>query len=222
MLRARLGVYARQTRGENDCEDPKRQAALAAHCRLVGLSAAALAVGLAAPAAAQVSNLNPPAVTFAPQAAAQQDLTVRDWVKRPEMFGDWGGARTRMGERGLKVDANWTQFFQSSPTAQDKRDWNYGGKLNAKLQQDFSKQGWDGVSATMHVEFRYGDVPLLAGGTLDSHEPALLFPESEGSAARVSSLYVSKMFGTSALLQAGRFNTVDRYLEDVLGRAGHR
>jgi len=176
----------------------------------IGLVALML-VGPAVPAFAQTANAVSASTTSAPPATAQaQPLTVRDWVKRPEMLGDWGGTRTTLAEHGFTVGASWTQFFQWAPTVDDERAWEYGGKLDFNMNQDLTKQGWSGVTATSHVEFRYGDVPLLAGGTLTPTSSALLFPKAEGASARVSSLYLSKAFSDTVTLQAGRFNTVDR------------
>jgi porin len=160
-------------------------------------------------------------VSFLPKAGTAQDtLTVQDWVKRPEMLGDWGGLRTKMGERGLKIGVTWTQFFQWSPTSQDTRGWDYGGKLDVRATQDFANMNLEGVTATTHIEFRYGDTPLFAGGTLVPTNTALLFPESEGAKAQISSLYVSKMFGASYGFEAGRFNMVDRYEKPFSGGQG--
>ena len=186
----------------------------------IGLTAAIL-VGVALPALAQTPDQTAAGVSFARQTAAQpQPLTVRDWVNRSEMLGDWGGARTSLAERGFTIETSWTQFFQWAPASENTRAWDYGGKLDFKMTQDLSKQGWDGVSATSHVEFRYGDVPLFAGGTLVPTTSALLFPENEGAKARISSFYVSKKFGENTLLEAGRFNSVDRYDHPFTGGQG--
>ena len=87
-------------------------------------------------------------------------------LKRGELFGDWGGARTKMGEKGTKIDASFTQFFDWVPVGDDDRGFDYGGKVDVKVQSNLSKYLWEGFSATGHFEMRYGDVPLLSGGTL--------------------------------------------------------
>jgi porin len=156
---------------------------------------------------------------------AQEPLTVQDWLKRAELFGDWGGARTRMAEHGLKIDASFTQFFAWAPRQSpigDERGFDYGGKVDVNVTHDLGKVAptWAGVSASAHLEFRYGETTLLAGGTLLPTNTALLFPENEGEAIKISSLHVSKLFGTSTLLQAGRFNTVDLYVKPFTGGRG--
>lgn len=74
--------------------------------------------------------------------------------------------------------------------------------------------------ASSHIEFRYGETSLLSGGTLMPTNSALLFPEHEGKAIRVTGLSLSKLFGTSTLLQGGRFNTIDLYQKPLTGGEG--
>ena len=128
-----------------------------------------------------------------------------------------------MAERGLKIDANWTQFFAyapGKPPTGDDYEWDYGGKLDAKFTQDFSKQGWDGLSLTGHLDFRYGDTTLFAGGTLMPTNAALLIPKNDDEAFNATSLYVTKTFGPGTTLQAGRFNAYDFYKKELTGGEG--
>ena len=83
-----------------------------------------------------------------------------------------------MGEKGTKIDVSYTQFFDWVPVGDDDRGFDYGGKLDVRVQSNLSKLLWEGFSVAGHVEMRYGDVPLLAGGTLIPTSTALLFPES--------------------------------------------
>ena len=200
---------------------------------IIFFMAAGFILSQPAEASAQLAQARLPSVSFSPRVTAtipraampaagvpQGDLTVQDWVKRPEMLGDWGGLRTKLRARGTTVQAYWTQFFQSAPESQDTRGWDYGGKLDFKVNQDFTNMGVEGLTGTAHVEFRYGDTPLFGGGTLMPTNAALLFPENEGAHARISSLYVSKTLGTNALIEAGRFDMVDRYVKPFSGGEG--
>lgn len=195
----------------------------------MSVMALVLMIGSVRPAWAQTnaptgSTTDPVVIAAAPAGQAQDPLTVQDWIKRSHMFGDWGGHRTTMADRGLKFDASWTQFFASTPLQPpfgDRRDWDYGGKLDFKATADLGQSlGWSGVSVTSHVEFRYGDTKLLAGGTFLPTNAALLFPKADGNAIQVSSLYVSKLIGTSTVVHAGRFNTVDMYETPFSGGQG--
>jgi porin len=183
--------------------------------------AAGLTFGRAVSASAQVQHIPLSGLTFAPATGTQQTpLTVQDWMQRPEMLGDWGGIRRKAAVHGLRIDASWTQFFQSSPRSDDTRGWDYGGRIDVKAKQDFTTMGWDGVSAVAKLIFRYGDTPLLAGGTFLPTNSALLFPDSEGTFAQISSVYLSRTFGTSAVVSAGRFDMVDMYDRTFTGGNG--
>ena len=144
----------------------------------------------------------------APQAPPPPETEI---LKRGELLGDWGGARTKMGQKGTKIDASLTQFFDWVPVGDDDRGFDYGGKVDVKVQSNLSKYLWEGFSATGHFEMRYGDAPLLAGGTLIPTSTALLFPESSGTHALVSSLYGTQVFENKFVLQFGRFNFLDLY-----------
>ncbi len=129
-----------------------------------------------------------------------------DIVHRGELFGDWGGAREKLGQKQSKIDVSYTQFFDWVPVGDDNRGFDYGGKFDVKAEANLSKYRWDGFSMGGHFEVRYGDVPLLAGGTLIPTSTALLFPESAGTHAAVTSLYGTQVFENKFVLQFGRFN----------------
>jgi porin len=165
----------------------------------------------------------------APQPAAQpadtSQTTLQEFLSRDRLFGDWGGARTELGNRGVRLGAAFTQFFDWVPVGDDDRGFDYGGKLDFKASSDLSNYVAKGLSVTAHVEFRYGDVPLLAGGTLVPTSAALLFPEADGEEIRLSSLFASYMFqGTSGeprmALSFGRFDMVDMYVKPFTGGEG--
>ena len=84
--------------------------------------------------------------------------------------------------------------FDWVPVGDDDRGFDYGVKFDVKVQSNLSKFLWDGFSATGHFELRYGDVPLLAGGTLIPTSSALLFPGAEGTDAGITSLYATQIF----------------------------
>jgi porin len=116
-----------------------------------------------------------------------------------------------MEQKGTKIGASYTQFFDWVPVGDDDRGFDYGGKLDVTVQSNLSKLLWDGFAATGHFEMRSGDVPLFSGGTLIPTSTALLFPESSGTHAQLSSLYGTQVFENKFVLQFGRFNTLDLY-----------
>ncbi len=153
-------------------------------------------------------------------AAPPQPTAVNDWFTREKLLGDWGGTRTELGNKGLALGADFTQFFEWAPEGDDDRGFDYGGRLDFRVRSDLSNYVAKGLSATSHVQFRYGDTPLLAGGTLLPTSAAMLFPEADGEEIRITSLFGSYLFSPNFILNFGRFNTVDLYVKPFTGGEG--
>ena len=195
---------------------------------------AAALIALAAGVAPATAQTTPPATTNTtstsdatqgPPPPVQTPLTVQDWLRRPQLLGDWGGARTRMADSGFTADAGWTNFFQWAPMTSpsgDQRDYLYGGKLDFRVAADFGKMSerFKGISGSAHVEFRYGETPLLAGGVMVPTNAALLIPDTEGAYVDITSFYISKMLSENTVLQAGRFNMFENYNRPFTGGEG--
>jgi porin len=156
----------------------------------------------------------------APPPPPQGSTTANDWLTREKLLGDWGGARTELGNKGVRLGADFTQFFEWAPEGDDDRGFDYGGHLDFRLVSDLTNYVAKGLSVTSHVEFRYGDTPLLAGGTLVPTSAAMLFPEAEGEHIDLSSLYGSYLFSPNFVLNFGRFDMVDLYVKPFTGGEG--
>lgn len=160
------------------------------------------------------------------QPAAQTTGTaLEDLLKQKQLTGDWGGNRTKMEQNGTKISASFTQFFDWAPVRQNaagdvEQDYLYGGKFDVMDTTDLSKIAWTGLSVSAHFELRYGDVPLLAGGTLIPTNTALLFPEAQDTKARLSSLNLTQVLNPHASVSVGRFNMLDLYDRAYTGGRG--
>jgi porin len=143
-----------------------------------------------------------------------------EWLSRERLLGDWGGARTEMGSRGVKMGADFTQFFEWAPVGDDDRGFDYGGRLDFRVGADLGNYLAKGLSVTSHLKFRYGDTPLLAGGTLLPTSAALLFPESTGEHIQISSLFGTYVINNTIALNFGRFDMVDQYRKPFTGGEG--
>jgi hypothetical protein len=66
-----------------------------------------------------------------------------DLLKRGELFGDWGGARTKLEDKGTKIGASFTQFFDWVPVGDDDRGYDYGGKIDVVVRSNLSKYLWE-------------------------------------------------------------------------------
>jgi hypothetical protein len=119
--------------------------------RVVAFSIGVAVIGVTCPRRA--------AAQTAPPEPAPPPLTVKDWLTRPEMTGDWGGARERLLQRGTKLEPAFTQFFDWAPEEDDDRGYLYGGKLDVKVTSDLGNVLWKGFSAKGQLELRYGEVP---------------------------------------------------------------
>jgi porin len=155
-----------------------------------------------------------------PPAAPPEPAATSEWLTREKLLGDWGGTRTELGNRGVRLGLAFTQFFEWAPEGDDDRGFDYGGKLDFKVRSDLSDYVAKGLAATSHVEFRYGDTPLLAGGTLLPTNASLLFPEAEGEHIKISALFGSYLFSPQFLLNFGRFDMVDLYVKPFTGGEG--
>src|SRR5215510_9759597 len=89
-------------------------------------------------------------------ASAQEPATAPpaqvDFLKSPELSGDWGGQRSKLLQKGTKIEASLTQFFDWVPVGDDNRGFDYGGKVDVKVNSQLGKYLWEGFSAAGHFE----------------------------------------------------------------------
>jgi len=133
------------------------------------------------------------------------------WLDRNPITGDWAGHPTWLEEHGITLAPRLTQFYQGLAAGDDPREFEYGGKADLLLNADLSKLGfWDGLSATVHTEYNYGESINGSGGTLVPPNTALLFPGIEDADAfDLSSVYFTQHFGKSVTLLLGKMNMMD-------------
>jgi hypothetical protein len=146
------------------------------------------------------------------EATANADATgPAGWLDRHPLTGDWADHPTWLEEHGITLAPRLTQFYQGLAAGDDPRDFEYGGKGDLLLNADLGKLGfWEGLSATVHTEYNYGESINGAGGTLVPPNTALLFPGMEDADAfDLSSVYLTQHFGKSVSLLVGKINMID-------------
>lgn len=196
----------------------------------------AIAALLVTPASAQdreAAPAQPPADQAAQTPATQTPAattSLQELLGRQHLFGDWGGARTKMEAQGTKFEVSFTNFFQwvpnrdvpllEDPNGAVTTKYMYGGKFDVMDTSDLSKIAWKGLSVNAHLEIRFGDVPLFAGGTLIPTNTALLLPEPEDTHARLSALNFTQVLNPYVSVSIGRFNMVDLYQHAYTGGRG--
>lgn len=202
-------------------------------CTLSALLTAATAASAQTPTQTQpqatpaTSNATPAASPQATAGAPQTPATPApeskwaEWMNKPTLLGDWDGFRTKAGkEYGTTFGVSFTQFFSWVPTIVDTSNYEYGNKLDVKVNTDLSKWAWKGLSVAAHVEMRAGTAPNLAGGTLVPTNTALLLPKPDGTEIRLSNLTFTQQLNPHVTMSVGRLNTVDLYSIDKLYTGG--
>ena len=156
----------------------------------------------------------------APLTAEEADAFGGPLLSRDNLTGGWGGARDSLAKHGLKIDLEWTQFYHGLVDGTPDDDVTDGGRVDLFLHFDGQKAGlWPGLFATVHGEFRYGDV-TVQGGSLSPVNAALISPRKDGDVFAFTNVTVTQAFSELLLLTVGKFNTMDLYQKEFLGGRG--
>jgi porin len=157
----------------------------------------------------QIGELPP---DTAPASQSRQQPGDSGGLTRPYLTGDWGGARPALEEKGFVLDLRYTSFYQGLVEGTGKKDFEYGGKVDALIDLDFGKMGlWEGGSVRSHIEFNHGDLAANLGGALFSTNIAMYFPVGSPNEVVATSLNYTHQFGERGSLGVGKFNPVDVY-----------
>lgn len=138
-----------------------------------------------------------------------------NWLSRPYLTGDWGGARSSLAEKGVTLDLRYTSFYQGLASGAGKNDFEYGGKVDAFINFDSSKMGlWKGGGFRSHIEYRHGDLATNLGGSLFATNTALYWPVGTPEEFVATSLYFTQKVGARSSIALGKFNPVDLLATD--------
>ena len=132
-------------------------------------------------------------------------------AERPQLFGDWRGARTRLAERGIIVDLQTTHFYQgitSGGTADARGEWQYGGVGDAYVTVVGDKFGWRGFLFSLHAETRFDESVNPFSG-LAPPNIRLLFPPGDAPKVAVTNYTFVQQIGGGWAVSAGKFNIGD-------------
>jgi porin len=129
---------------------------------------------------------------------------------RQKLTGDWGGSRTKMGNAGITLDLEFTQFYQGLASGTGSKTFEYGGRLDSLVNFNFEKMGlWKGGGFHSHLEYRYGDLPGSIGGAFFPTNSGMEFPGDSPDTLVATSLYFSQKFGDQVSLLIGKINALD-------------
>jgi porin len=131
---------------------------------------------------------------------------------RPQLFGDWLGARSGLAEHGIIADLYLTQFYQGVASGGAEQTFEYGGKLDYEFTFVGEKLGLNkGLFAFMHAETRYGEDVNVDAGALAFPNTAMLFPYPEKDLTSISGLYFLQALNEKVVLTIGKYRTLDLF-----------
>ncbi len=147
-----------------------------------------------------------------PQSAS--DDTSSAHRTRSSLFGDWGGERTALAEKGVTFDFFYVADLQANPVGgltQTQAGW---GRIRGTMDVDFAKlTGWNGL--TFHVTGLW-----QFGGNLGGDIGVLANPSGLVSAhtTRLDSFWLQQaLFDNHLFIRAGQFAGLDFYGEQEYG-----
>jgi porin len=141
---------------------------------------------LASPVFAADGEAPSPATTLPATAPAAPEglLPIPDyggdlWT-RSYLTGDWDGVRTKLADKGVQLDVDWTQTFQSVVSGGRESGNGYDGNLNYLFHFDLMRMGLlPGALITVRAETRYGTSVNGIAGPILPVNTAGLFPLTE-------------------------------------------
>lgn len=139
-------------------------------------------------------------------------------LERSKLTGDWMGWRSDLRENGVALEISTTQFYQGVTRGGQERSFQYGGRNDYFLNLDGEKLGlWQGVSATLHGETRYGESVNTLAGTLMAPNLMLAFPHSEGSISALTAVTFTQVLSEELQVFGGKINTLDGFRQPLTG-----
>src|SRR5438445_99656 len=134
------------------------------------------------------STASAPANERTPAPASAIDATI---FERPNLTGDWLGARDTLSSHGLTLEISLTQFYQGVVDGGNERDFEYGGKVDYYVNLDGGKAGlWPGFSITTHIETRYGNDVNEIDGMFSLANFNMAVPKWEHAVTGVTALHL--------------------------------
>jgi porin len=100
-----------------------------------------------------------------------------DLLQRSYLTGDWYGARSKLANKGITLDFNFTQVAQSIVKGGRDNDTDYGGSLDYLFKFDLQQMGAvPGGIFTFRAETRYGESVNNDTGAILPVDTRGLFP----------------------------------------------
>ena len=133
-----------------------------------------------------------------------------DIWKRPVLTGDWGGSRSEMADKGVFLDVDVLQTFQSVESGGRSQTSEYGGSADYALKLDFGKLGlWPGGFLKVFGETQFGNSVISQTGALTASSTDALFPVPAEETSTLSSVMFTQFLSKSFGVYLGKLETLD-------------
>jgi porin len=135
-----------------------------------------------------------------------------DLFTRQRFTGDWLGLRSDLAERGLTFDFFATQFYQGIAQGGQRREGEYGGKLDYLFNVDGGKLGlWQGFFVNFHAETRFGTSVNNIDGLIAPSNISMNFPDPDRDVTSITGLKFTQALSERFAVYAAKMNTLDEY-----------
>jgi porin len=130
-----------------------------------------------------------------------------DLWHRPALTGDWGGARQKLMDKGIRFNLNLTQTYQGNVAGGPINRGYYQGGVRYELGLDTHYMGlWPGGMLMMRGETRYGKSDNFHTGALMPVNSDSLYPVPEQDTTCLSELYYMQFVAPQLGFVAGRMS----------------
>ena len=138
-----------------------------------------------------------------------------DFRDRSTLFGDLGGRRTWLYDKGFTLDAQLTQVYQgvTSGGAEDNGNAQYNGLLEINSTLDTAKMNWwSGGLISATVMSNWGTPLTTEAGNLSPVNMTPLWPIPFDQSTEVTEYYLTQAFPNKMTLLIGRLDATN-YLD---------
>jgi porin len=133
--------------------------------------------------------------------------------ERSTMFGDLGGLRTELYEKGFTFDAQLTQVYQgvvSGGSAAGKGRWKYNGLLEINSTLDTAKLDlWSGGLITFTAQTSFGNPLQSEAGNLSPVNMTPLWPKPFDTSTELMEYYLTQGLPHEMALIVGRIDATN-------------
>lgn len=141
-------------------------------------------------------------------------------LTRPNLTGNWLGARDTLRDNGITWDVYSTNFHQGVTTGGLRRDFRFGGRSDYLLNIDGSKAGlWEGLFIDLHAETLYGESINGFTGALLPVSTAQSIPIPEGPITALTGVKLTQALSENFVIFLGKINTLDTFNQPFTGGA---